>query len=190
VKLATVIRGLEILGGILDESRLDILLRPFLRSGDPQLASKCVLLLGRQARSMKWFNNIMEKADERIRANLVESLWKRKEPEFESVLRAALNDSHPRVAANAVYGLYLLGLDDWQQALEPLVNNNVAAFRQSAIWVIESSGVPDAPARLKLLIHDPDAGVRHAAFHALVHVRENGAKRSAARNEPAVSGQM
>src|SRR5579863_5266201 len=74
VPLPTVFRGLEVLGGIfgggkavgdkpggaspggasLDEGRLVTLLRPFLRSSDPQIASKCVLVLGRQSSSMTW----------------------------------------------------------------------------------------------------------------------------------------
>ena len=186
VSLPIVFRGLEVLAGILDESRLVTLLRPFLRSSDRKIASKCVLVLGRQSRSMNWFNSIMGKADERIRANLVEALWKRKEPEIELVLRGALDDTHPRVAANAVYGLYLLGIDDWVRGFEKLANSDDAAFRRSAIWVIKSSCVPNAPSRLKRLIHDPDAGVRRAAFRALVHFREHGMEKASGRGVPAV----
>lgn len=184
VSLPTVFRGLEVLGGMLgggtlDESRLITLLRPFLRF-DPQIASKCVLVLGRQFRNMAWLNGVMNETDERIRANLIESLWKRKEPEVELVLRGALKDSHPRVAANAVYGLYLLGIDDWVEGLERLVGSDDAAFRKSGIWMLKSSGAPDAPSRLKLLIRDVDPDVKRAAFEALVHLREHHSKRTPA----------
>jgi HEAT repeat protein len=192
VPLPIIFRGIEILGGMLgaeaiDETRLIILLRPFLRSSDPQIASKCVLVLGRQSSSMSWLNGVMAETDERIRANLIESLWKRTEPAVELVLRGALDDSHPRVAANAVYGLCLLGIDAWVEGLEKLIANENAAFRISGIWVLKSSGAPDAPAKLKLLIRDSDPGVRRAAFDALIYLRESGAKKTPAIAAPAAA---
>ena len=179
VLLPTVFRGLDVLGGMLEENRLVTLLRPFLRSSNPQIASKCVLVIGRQSRSMAWLNSVMSENDERIRANLIESLWKRKEPEVELVLRNALADPHPRVAANAVYGLYLLGIDAWEEGLEKLIAHDDRSFRKSGIWMLKSSGVPDAPARLKLLIRDADAEVRSAAFNALIQLRDLGSKKTA-----------
>ena len=184
VRLPTVFRGLEVLGGMLaggmpgsgtaDQGRLITLLRPFLRSSDPQIASKCVLVLGRLPQSTAWLNKVMAETDERIRANLIESLWRREEPEVEVVLRDALKDEHPRVAANAVYGLYLLGNDAWVEGLERLFGSKVAAFRRSGVWVLKSSGGPNASAQLRLLIRDADAAVRRAAFDALIHLRDNG----------------
>jgi hypothetical protein len=177
VALPVVFRGMEVLGGMLrgdaaDETRLITLLRPFLKSSDPQIASKCVLVLGRQSRSMPWLRGVMDETDERIRANLIESLWNRPEPEVELVLQSALNDSHPRVAANAAYGLYLRQSDSRVEALNGLVGHPSAAFRRSGIWVVKSAAPPDAPSRLHTLIHDTDPGVRRAAFDALKHLRQ------------------
>ena len=188
VSMPTVFRGLEVLGGMLgsgaaNESRLIALLRPFLRSDNLQIASKCVLVLGRQSNSMRWLNSVMSETDDRIRANLIESLWKRKEPEIEAVLLNALSDLHPRVAANAVYGLYLLGSNAWVDGLTGLVGNSDATFRISGIWVLKTSGTPDAPARIKLLIRDPDPGVRRAAFDAIKYLRESGSKKTATPQE-------
>jgi hypothetical protein len=183
VSLPTVFRGLDVLGGMLsgaavDEGRLITLLRPFLRSSDPQVVSKSVLVIGRQSHSMVWLTSFMNESDERIRANLIESLWNRKEAEVEAVLKSALDDPHPRVSANAVYGLFLVGYDEWVKGLEKLTRSESAAFRKSGIWMLKSSGLPDTPARLKLLIRDPDADVRRAAFDALIHLREAGAKKT------------
>ena len=185
VNLPTVFRGLEVLGGMLsgglpDQDRLLRLLRPFLRSSNPQIASKCVLVLGRQSSSMEWLNGAMAETDERVRANLIEAVWKRKEPEVELVLCSALSDSHPRVAANAVYGLYLLGVDAWKGGLERLVESANAAFRISGIWVLKSIGTPDARARIKLMIRDADPGVRRAAFDAIRHLRDHRFPKTAA----------
>jgi hypothetical protein len=194
VQLPTVFRGFDVLGAMLggvsptgetiDEGRLLTLLRPFLRSSDPRIASKCVLVLGRQSGNMSWLNFVMAESDDRIRANLIESLWKRTEPEVELVLRSAFKNSHPRIAANAVYGLYLLGIDVWLDGLERLVGSSDATLRRSGVWVIKSTGLPDAPARLKLLIRDPDADVKHAAFNALIHLRDQNSKKSSAAEVP------
>jgi hypothetical protein len=196
VHLPTVFRGLEVLGGMLggataiggkiDEGRLLTLLRPFLRSGDSQIASKCLSVLGSQSSSMAWLNGVMAESDDRTRANLIESLWKRTEPEVERVLRSAFKDSHPKVAANAIYGLYLLGIDAWLDGLERLVGSNDSALRKSGVWVIKLTGVPDAPSRLKLLICDGDAEVRHAAFDALIHLRDSS-KKSSSEEVPAAA---
>src|SRR5580658_9381958 len=157
VHLPTVFRGLEVLGGmmeggLLDEGRLTTLLGPFLCSSDSRIVSKSILVLSRQPRSVTWLNRVMRETDDRVRANLIESIWTRKDAEVERVLRSAVNDRYPRVAANAVYGLYLLGIDAWVEGLDRLVGSGEAAFRRSGIWVLKSSGVPGAPARLRLLI--------------------------------------
>ncbi len=188
VSLPNVFRGLEVLGGMLgggtpNESRLIALLKPFLRSGNPRIASKCVLVLGRQSCSTKWLNDIMSELDGRMRANLIESLWKRTEPEIEMVLRKALQDPHPRVAANAVYGLLLLGNEIWLDGLRRLIGSNDPAFRISGIWVLKSSGAPDAPERIKRLIRDEDLRVRRAAFDAIKHFREHGGSNNAVATE-------
>jgi hypothetical protein len=185
VSLPTVFRGLDILGGmmeggVLDESQLTTLLGPFLGSTDLRIVSKSVLVLSRQPRSVTWLNRVMHETDDRIRANLIESIWTRKGPDEERVLRSAVNDRYPRVAANAVYGLYLLGIDAWVGGLDGLVGSGEAAFRRSGIWVLRSSGAPDAPARLRLLIGDADPCVRRAAFDALIHLRERGPKKTGA----------
>lgn len=181
LQLPTVFRGLDVVGGMLngaggDESRLLTLLRPFLRSSDPQIVSKCVLLIGRHSHSMAWLNGVMNESDERIRANLIESLWNRKEEDVVLVLKNALMDPHPRVAANAVYGLHLAGCEDWAKGLDRLTGSESAAFRISGIWMLKSSGLPDAPSRVKTLIRDADPSVRRAAFDALIHLRDSAAK--------------
>ncbi len=100
-------------------------------------------------------------------------------------MRSAVNDRCPRVAANAVYGLYLLGVDAWVKGLDNLVGSGDATFMRSGIWVLRSSGLPDAPARLRLLIRDTDPGVRHAAFDALIHLRERSPKKATRMAHPA-----
>lgn len=183
VPLETIFRGLEVLNGmhgsgLIEEKRLPGLLRPFLRSRDPQIASKCVLLLGRELRNVDWLFGVMAEIDPRIRANLIEALWKRSQPEVEQLLRHALRDPHPRVTANATYGLYILGAGDWMEGLEGLLNSDEPAFRVSGIWFLKMSGAPGALERIRLLIHDPNMRVRRAAFDALIHFRDHPGRKS------------
>ncbi len=172
----TVFRGLEVLGGMLDEVRLVPFMRPFLRSKDSQIASKSVLILGRQSRSLAWMASIHAESDDRIRANLVESLWDRREPEVEQVLQGALRDPHHRVVANAVYGLYLMGSDAWVEGLDRLLQSYDPVARRSGFWVIKSAGTAEAGARLKPLIRDANPSVRRAAFAALMSLRTRDPK--------------
>jgi HEAT repeat protein len=180
----TVFRGLEVLGGMLDEPRLVPFMRPFLRSKDSQVASKSVLILGRQSRSLVWMTSIHAESDDRVRANLVESLWDRREPEVEQVLQGALRDPHHRVVANAVYGLYLMDSDVWVGGLDRLLRSHDPIARRSAIWVIKSAGGTEAGVRLKPLIRDPDPSVRRAAFAALVSLRGSAERRPASKPAP------
>jgi hypothetical protein len=177
VSLPVVFRGLEILGGMFeagpgDENRMVTLFRPFLKSIDPQIASKAVLILGRKSRSIAWLRKAMGETDQRIRANLIESLWHRNEPAIESVFRSALKDAHPRVMANAVYGLYLMESEHWSGALDSLLRSPNPSFRKSAIWVLKAAAAPRAASRLQPLIHDNDPDVRRSAFSALRHLRD------------------
>jgi HEAT repeat protein len=180
----TVFRGLEVLGGMLDETRLVPFMRPFLRSKDSQIASKSVLILGRQSRSLGWMTSIHAESDDRIRANLVESLWARREPEVEQVLQGALRDPHHRVVANAVYGLYLMDSNAWVAGLDRLLHSHDPIARRSGIWVIKSTAGTEAVARLKPMIRDSDPSVRRAAFAALVSLRESVERRANPASRP------
>ncbi len=184
VSQGNIIRGLELLGEVLgtensDPNRLMTLVRPFLRSSDPQIASKAVLVLGRQSKNFGWLRKVMNETDERIRANLIESLWNRNEPEIGAVYRSALDDVHPRVVANAVYGLYLMNCPDWPEFLDALIENENSGFRRSGIWVLKQIGGLESRQRLQRLIRDNNTQVRTAAFIALRHIRDSPMERVA-----------
>lgn len=177
VNLPLIFRGLEILAHILEERRLVACLRPFLRSGDPRIASKAVLVAGRRAEDLKWLIKAINETDDRTRANLIESIWGRHGPGMEELLAAALRDRNQRVTANAVYGLYLLGSTQYPEGLNRLNQSEDPLFRRAAIWVIRSIEGAAGALDLKPFILDPNPDVRHAAFRALIQLRETGDKR-------------
>jgi HEAT repeats len=173
--LPVIFRGLEVLEAIVDERKLLTTLRPFLKSSVPQIVSKCVLILGRRCQNVAWMRNVMAENDDRVRANLIESLWKRRDKEIEPILLEAVKDSNHRVAANAVYALFLAGSENYAEGLDHLISSADPAFRRAAVWVVKSAATArnEAAARLKPLILDPDESVRRAAFRTLVFLREN-----------------
>jgi hypothetical protein len=135
--------------------------------------------------------SIHAESDDRVRANLVESLWTRREPEVEQVLQRSLRDPHHRVVANAIYGLDLMDSNAWVAGLDRLLRSRDPIARRSGTWVIKSVGGATAVARLKPLIRDLDPSVRSAAFAALVFLRESAEKRATPAprpEEPAPAG--
>jgi len=179
-KLATLFRGLEVLGGMLgqneaEDKRLLALMRPFLKSRNPQIASKSVLVLGCHSAGNAWVRNVLSEPDDRIRANLIEALWNRNEPGVEQVLKSALKDPHRRVVANAAYALYRIGVDEWHAGLDRLLRSDNPGFRISGIWVLKKTCARESAERLRPMISDPHPGVRRAAFDALIALRQPAA---------------
>jgi HEAT repeat protein len=172
VQLNAVLRGLEVLDVLIEDNKLFTVMRPFLRSSLPQVASKAVLIVGSRYNSFAWVRSMLDDPDERVRANLIESLWKRREPEAEAILVDALRDRDHRVAANAVYGLSLIGSKEFIGGLDLLIASHKPAFRRAAVWVIKRNAAPDAALRIRMLIHDPEESVRRAAFKALGPLRD------------------
>ena len=168
IELAPILRGMEVLGTITEERSLLAILRYFLRSTVPQIASKSVLILGRRCHRADWLRHVMTEGEDRVRANLIESLWGRGEPvEIHEILREAVNDPHHRVSANAIYGIFTCGQDEYQPLIERLILNTNPAHRHAAVWAIKSIGSGDVFPQLKRLFQDPDAGVRRKAFEAI-----------------------
>jgi HEAT repeat protein len=177
VQVPTILRGLEVLETITEQANLLTVLRFFLRSGVPQIESKCVLMLGRRCPSPDWMKQIMSEGNDRVRANLIESLWGRMEPEdIKAILQDALKDDNHRVAANAAYGLFLCGHEEHIPGIDRLVSSPKPEYRRAGIWVIKSIKGDEALIRIKPLIRDEDASVRRAAFAAIVSLREQATR--------------
>jgi hypothetical protein len=187
LQLPTILRGLEVLETITEETNLFTVLRFFLRSDLPQVVSKCVLILGRRCQNVDWIRAIMRsEIDGRTRANLIEALWARSgEPEINVLLKDALNDRHHRVTGNALYGLFLSGYDEYSAGIDKLISSSDPAFRRAGIWVIRSIGTNEAVVRIKPLIRDPDKAVRSAAFAALAFLRKRATEKTAG-TEPGI----
>jgi hypothetical protein len=150
------------------------LVRPILRDCDPQVQSKCVLMLARRETDLLWAYKLLESADPRLRANVVEGFWENNSPGVRQFFERASRDSHHRVVGNAAYGLRLQKAPEFDSVLERMHNSPDPMFRHTLTWLIGKIAEPDLFPLLKLLIRDADPAVRSGAFLAVASLRPRG----------------
>ena len=164
-------RLLDILGKISTGNRITSSLMRLLRTTDPQLRSKAVLLIGRGSRSVKWVQNRLSESDPRTRANAVEALWDVDTAEARELLRKAGRDGNNRVAGNALFALYRMG-DTWVfDELFKMAASESPMFRSSAAWAMGETGDPRFSETLGRLVGETNAIVRKRAFAALARIK-------------------
>ena len=164
-------RLLEILGEISDGRRILSSLMRIMRSDNPYLRSKAVLLIGRSGRSLSWIQRRLEESDTRVRGNAIEAMWGVDTPEARELLAWAARDSNNRVAGNALLGLYKLGETSPLAELLKMAGHDFPAFRRTAAWVMGNSGDPRFSEVLGRMIADGNAEVRKCAFTAVGRIR-------------------
>lgn len=164
-------RGLKILEQLPGCARLIPILIQFLRSPNSRIRSRAALTLGRIAPASNLTNRLMQDADDRVRANFVEGLWKSPANHVD-LFRQALGDRHHRVAGNALIGLHLAGeTRTLIQHLVTMARNPEAPFRAAAAWVMGKTGDERFRTVLHGLMRDPDSRVRRGALIALRRIK-------------------
>lgn len=169
--LKLISRTLEVLDAAAPGSAFFSLLRPILRDCDPQVQSKCVLMLARREADLSWADKLMENDDARLRANVIEGLWDNKSPGVLQLLLRASKDSNHRVVANSAYGLRRLGAAEFQAVVDRMQTSKNPQFRGASAWLIGRIGEPELCPLLKPLVRDPDPTVRKVAFTTLASLR-------------------
>ncbi|HVN07261.1 MAG TPA: HEAT repeat domain-containing protein [Bryobacteraceae bacterium] len=166
-------RGLKILEQLPSCGRLIPILIQFLRSSNGRVRSKAALTLGRIAPARSLTQRLMRDADDRVRANFVEGLWKLPANHVE-LFREALQDPHHRVVGNALVGLHFAGHSRVvTQHVAGMVRRPEAAFRAAAAWVMGQTGEERYAAVLRGLLRDPDWRVRRGALIALRRIKSS-----------------
>lgn len=164
-------RILRILTKISDGTRILPSLMRLLRTANPHLRSKAVLLIGRGSRSVKWVRHRLAESDPRVRANAVEAIWNVETPEARELLRFATADANNRVAGNALLGLYWLGDGSVIAEVVKMAGLDDSLFRMSAAWVMGETGDARFSECLRKLLADPNPGVRKRAFAAVSRIK-------------------
>ena len=177
-------RLLEIIDGISDGKRILPSLMRMLRSDNPYLRSKAVLMIGRSGKSLKWIERRLQETDTRVRANAIEAMWGIDSEPARELLQWAIRDSNNRVVGNALVGLYRLGEISPLGELIKMAVHDSPAFRRTAAWAMGATGDPRFSEVLGRMIADSNANVRKSAFAAVRRVREAAAQASRAVEWP------
>ena len=164
-------RVLEIISDFSEGKHLLPSLMRMLRSENPYLRSKAVLLIGRAARSLNWIKRRLQESDTRVRANAIEAIWGVDTVQARELLEWAARDGNNRVAGNALVGLYRLGETSALTSLLKMAGHDSPAFRRTAAWAMGQSGDPRYAEVLGRMITDVNGHVRKGAFEAVRRVR-------------------
>jgi hypothetical protein len=165
---AVVLHVLSVLDSLSPGGRLVMPLRRLQRDAGPLVASKVALMFGRRVQNPEWAARLMaEGGDERVRANVIESLWGSASFQARKTLLDALHDPYNRVVGNALLGLHMLGDKTVPEHLERMIRDDRANFRSTAAWVMGRTGDQRYGPELEAALTDPDPGVRKSAVRAL-----------------------
>jgi HEAT repeat protein len=162
-------RGLAVLEKLGSAGRLIPILIQFLRNPDGRVRSKAALMFGQIMSARGIMERLMEDADSRVRANLVEGLWNSTGSlDPRPLFRQALGDRNHRVVGNALVGLHRLGEHrDVIMHVGKMARHKDALFRASAAWVMGQTGDERYSRVLRHMLRDPDRLVRSNALRSL-----------------------
>jgi HEAT repeat protein len=154
--------------------RVVIPLMPLMRSANPRVRSRAASFLAKRVGNFDWARKYLreEEADDRVRANVIESLSEMKSLKVADLLWEATRDLNNRVKGNATLGLYRLGIFESLAAIRSLATYPQAAFRGTAAWVMGATRDLRFVESAISLRNDPESTVRAAALRALVRLRK------------------
>jgi hypothetical protein len=166
-------RALEIIAATGDARQLEEGLRLLLDHASPRIRSKIALLIAQARPDPQWVGQrILLEPDARLRANLIEGLWRTDSDETRDVLWAAVDDADNRVVANALLGLAYLGETEALKLIRRMTLHPQPLFRVSGAWAMGETDDPSFASELERLQQDPDAAVRRMATRSLVRLRD------------------
>src|SRR5205823_1782944 len=143
---------------LLDETSQGRRLLPILGhladSPDPQVSAKATLFIGRRVQSSVWAEQQLERDDERVRANAIESIWGLKTDAARAILDRCVDDASNRVAGNALVGLYVIGEPGIPHKVRQMASDPQPRFRATAAWAMGRMGDPAFSPQLTGLLKD------------------------------------
>jgi hypothetical protein len=103
-------------------------------AADPRVAAKATLFVGKRMQNPAWVAGLLSRADSRVRANAVESIWGLKTRGAVQLLEKCSADQNNRVMGNALVGLHIAGREGIEDVL--LSHSQVAERRPMAEWAM------------------------------------------------------
>jgi HEAT repeat protein len=164
-------RALDLLDQTSPGRRLLPVIGHLIDSPDQQICAKAALLIGRRVQSPDWVERQLERGDERVRANAIESIWGVNTTEARTLLEKYVTDSNNRVAGNALVGLHIVGEPGILAHVEKMAHDATPGFRATAAWAMGRMADGRFIGELTTLLKDEDQVVRSAALRSMIELR-------------------
>jgi len=113
---------------------------------------------------------LMSGAQDRVRANLIESLLLADYPDIRPILEVGIQDSNNRVRANAALGLYRLDDPRGEETLAAMLRSPDGRFPISACWAAGQARAEKLAPTIKALAMSREDALRRAAQKALSRI--------------------
>ena len=153
--------------------RLGLFIVQLLRHHNHRIRSKAALLLARaNGNPTLVHQRFARETDSRVRANLIEGLWKVDAPGKAEVLWKAASDSNHRVVANALVGLCEMGDSKASEQLAALTSHTSEEMRAAAAWAMGEALNPRYVDTLSRMFREEQGKVKRSALRALVRLRQ------------------
>lgn len=177
-------RALEIVAHTDGVGRANSILVQFLRSPNPKVRSRVVDLFIRTTKNQDTAMTLMNDADERVRANVLEALWPHAEAlDSQRIFRLHAGSAAPRVATNAMVGLHLGGAAEGAYRLIECLKTPNLAMQRSAAWAMGYLGALQFEEPLRELLRSGDSALRGPVLRALVRINQRTRNRTRADDE-------
>lgn len=175
---------------ILDETsrgrRLLPVLGHLVNSPDSSTCATATLFVGHRLKSPEWVGKQLERIDNRVRANAVESIWGLDTPPARQLLERFVNDRSNRVAGNSLVGLHIIGMQGIVDVVNGMVNDSRHEFRATAAWTMGRMLDPQFVPQLHKLMKDENSRIRSLALRSLLEIRLTAREEVAAQAEPQI----
>lgn len=166
-------RALDILDETSQGRRLLPILGHLPDSDDPRISARATLFVGKRVQSAEWTARQLGRADPRIRANAVESLWGVKTPAAMQLFDTCVDDLHNRVAGNALVGLHIGGREDALDQIIDMSHESDTERRITSVWAMGRLASEEFGDRLAEMVRDEAPQVRGMAIRALMLLRKS-----------------
>ncbi len=166
-----VLAGLDLLNVLSKDERFVPDVLRLLNHPNPKVRSKAALFVGSRTQNLTWAAKRSEDKNDRVRANILESLFGLQSDLVHQMFRDNVADGNNRVAGNAVLGLYLLGDTASFSLIYEMAVHREARFRNTCAWLMGKVRDPRFSQMLSGFMSDPDETVRRQALKSLGEVR-------------------
>ena len=185
IRTARALRALRLAEALSDCSRLSVYLIQFLRHPSPEVRSKAALLLGRCNLNLPRVMSLLDSDEERLRANVIESLWGHESAAVRKVLQGAVKDPCARASTNALVALCRMGDRQAIEMLRGAASSADPGERSRAAWAMGESKVAEFLPVLDVLSGDLHAKVRAMAEKSRAKLRPSQSDQPPQPDQPA-----